>query len=76
MKEDDRLEIGDLVFACAYRGPASSAAAMVGVVVKLSPDIVRKKAFTMVTVFTSNGFEQVPKNSCQIISKLKKQKDN
>ncbi len=74
MRDEDSLEIGDLVFAYAYRGPVSSA--LIGVVVKLTPDVARRKTFTMVTVFTSNGFERVPKNSCRIISKLKKQKDN
>jgi len=68
MKEA-KLEIGDLVFAFAYRGEVNSA--LIGVVVRISPPSDYSLTSEEVTVFTPNGFERVRKESCKIISKRK-----
>jgi hypothetical protein len=70
MKEKIKLEIGDLVFAFTYRGAVNSA--LVGVVVRIPPEADAKAVSAEITVFTPNGFEQVRKESCQIISKRNK----
>tara|TARA_B100000945_G_scaffold111874_1_gene88634 strand:+ start:78 stop:287 length:210 start_codon:yes stop_codon:yes gene_type:complete len=67
MKETDKLEIGDLVFAFRYQGEVNSAT--VGIVLKLCRRANPRTAWTEVTIFTANGYEKVHKRSCKLISK-------
>ena len=62
----DKIQIGDLVFAFAYRGPSNSA--LIGIVCVRYP----KKngvGWNMLSVFTPNGYELVPEESCRVIAR-------
>jgi len=63
----DKIQIGDLVFAFAYRGPTNSA--LIGIVCVRYPKKKNSGGWDMLSVFTPNGYELVPEESCRVIAR-------
>lgn len=63
------VEVGDLVFAYAYRGEVKDA--VIGVVCRVYPG-KSELGWEMVSVWTPAGFELLPSISCAVICKKNK----